>query len=68
MHFDKNGEYIKTWCPELKDVPTEYIHSPWKMPFELQKKINLWIGIHYPKPIACEKYTPKQYPTPKADQ
>jgi len=30
--FDKNGEYIKLWVPELKRVPAEYIHEPWTMP------------------------------------
>lgn len=33
--FDKNGDYIRTWCPELKHVPTDYIHDPWNMSKEL---------------------------------
>ena len=29
---DPNGIFIKKWIPELKNVPQEYIHEPWKMP------------------------------------
>ena len=34
--FDPAGEYIKTWVPELANVPTDYIHDPWNMPKSLQ--------------------------------
>ena len=34
--FDKNGDYIKLWVPELKKVPVEFIHEPWTMPKLLQ--------------------------------
>ena len=55
--FDKSGKYIKMWCPELKDVPLEYIHDPWNMPKSLQKSSNISIGEDYPLPITCLKYT-----------
>ncbi|MFT3673418.1 cryptochrome/photolyase family protein [Aestuariivirga sp.] len=29
--FDPNGEYVKRWVPELKDVPAASIHKPWEM-------------------------------------
>ena len=28
VKYDKNGDYIRTWCPELADVPTEDLHKP----------------------------------------
>jgi deoxyribodipyrimidine photo-lyase len=49
--FDPQGKYIKTYVPELKNVPTEYIHQPWKMSVELQKKLGVLIGKGYPAPI-----------------
>jgi len=47
--FDKNGNYIKTWCPELRNVYNGYIHDPWNMPLIMQKKLGVLIGVHYPK-------------------
>ncbi|MGQ0514128.1 FAD-binding domain-containing protein [Bacillus sp. D-CC] len=26
--FDKDGEYIRKWVPELRDMPNKYIHKP----------------------------------------
>lgn len=30
--FDPDGEYVKMYVPELKDVPAKWIHKPWQMP------------------------------------
>ena len=29
--FDKEGEYVKKWVPELKNVPKKFIHRPWEL-------------------------------------
>tara|TARA_B100000965_G_scaffold317103_1_gene277622 strand:- start:2905 stop:4323 length:1419 start_codon:yes stop_codon:yes gene_type:complete len=49
--FDKNGEYTTKWVPELKNFPKEFLHRPWELNIELQKKINIVIGKDYPRPI-----------------
>ena len=41
--FDPKGAYIRLWCPELENVPKDYIHEPWTMPKELQKKAKIQI-------------------------
>jgi deoxyribodipyrimidine photo-lyase len=29
--FDPDGAYIRHWLPELRNVPTQFIHAPWEM-------------------------------------
>ncbi len=29
--FDPEAKYIKTYCPELKDLPAKYCHDPTKI-------------------------------------
>ena len=54
--YDADGAYVRHWLPELKDVPTQLIHEPWKMSLADQEKYNCKIGAHnapgvdYPNP------------------
>lgn len=52
---DPNGEFIRTWVPELADVPNEYLSEPWTMPPLLQQMQGLVIGKQYPEPIVDHK-------------
>jgi deoxyribodipyrimidine photo-lyase len=51
MKFDPNGDYIRCFVPELVNVPNEFIHHPWEMPADLQKRAGCVIGKDYPEPI-----------------
>ena len=35
---DPNGDYVRHFCPELKDYPAKYIYEPWRAPIPDQKK------------------------------
>ena len=44
--FDKEGQYVKKWVPELKNLSKKFIHKPWE--FNDQK---FKLGRDYPYPI-----------------
>lgn len=56
---DKEGAFVRKYCPELKNLPTKYIYEPWKAPLSDQKKAGVKItgdgsdgmGGTYPKPM-----------------
>ncbi|MEG7843813.1 deoxyribodipyrimidine photo-lyase [Bacillus mobilis] len=53
--FDKDGEYIRKWVPELRDMPNKYIHKPWEAPEHMLQKANITLGHTYPLPVVDHK-------------
>ena len=49
--FDPDGQYVRAWCPELKDLETKYIHAPFDAPDEALQEAGVRLGDTYPKPI-----------------
>jgi deoxyribodipyrimidine photo-lyase len=58
--YDQLGDYVRLWLPELKDVPTQFVHEPWKMTQFHQMEYKCRLGVDYPNPIAKPFY-----PNPK---
>jgi deoxyribodipyrimidine photo-lyase len=48
---DPQGSYVRRWLPELAHVPDRYMHVPWTMPADLQRRVRCVIGQDYPAPI-----------------
>ena len=49
--YDPNGDYVRRWVPELREVPDEHLREPWKMDEEAQRAAGCVIGSDYPEPI-----------------
>lgn len=70
---DEDGLFVKKWIPELRDVPNQFVHSPWKLsPLELAMfhlssdsiYTNPIVDVEKSRRITLEKYT-KFYNSPK---
>ena len=48
---DVSGDYVRHYCPELAQVPREFLAHPWDMPPLLQVEVGCVIGEDYPAPI-----------------
>ncbi|GGX74310.1 deoxyribodipyrimidine photo-lyase [Litorimonas cladophorae] len=53
--FDKNGDYVRKYLPELKNLPNKYLNQPWTAPAEVLAKAGVKLGETYPKPVVDHK-------------
>ena len=49
--FDKTGDYVRQWVPEVRDVPDKYVHAPWTLPEKFPAAPGFTPGEHYPLPV-----------------
>jgi deoxyribodipyrimidine photo-lyase len=49
--FDPNGDYIKKYVPELKNIPVKYIHLPSELETDSLSSYGIKLDHNYPKPI-----------------
>lgn len=53
--FDAKGDFIKMWCPELRDFSAKSIHFPQDTDLSEQTRAKCIIGKDYPHPIVAYK-------------
>lgn len=51
QQLDPNGDYIRHFVPEVKNLPKEYIFCPWMAPIEVQREAGCIVGTDYPHPV-----------------
>ena len=49
--FDADGSYVRRWVPELAQLPTEFLHQPWKAPMQVLADSGVILGNNYPHPV-----------------
>jgi deoxyribodipyrimidine photo-lyase len=53
--FDKEGEYVREWVPEIAGLPNSIIHKPWEADTDMLKQAGVELGKDYPNPIIEHK-------------
>lgn len=56
---DPDGIFIKKWVPELAEIPSTFIHEPWKLSEIEQQFYGCRIGVDYQEPIVNLEETRK---------
>jgi deoxyribodipyrimidine photo-lyase len=49
--FDPEGNYIKKWLPQLKNLPKDLVHQPSKADAKTLKFFGIELGKNYPAPM-----------------
>ncbi|WP_244490276.1 deoxyribodipyrimidine photo-lyase [Rhizobium sp. Root483D2] len=49
--FDPDGIYVKTFVPELRDLPAKFVHRPFEAPEAVLKTAGVTLGKTYPQPL-----------------
>jgi deoxyribodipyrimidine photo-lyase len=49
--FDRDGDYVRRWVPELARLESRFLHKPWEAPDDILSAAGIRLGDTYPEPI-----------------
>ena len=49
--YDPDGAFVRTYVPEIADLPDAVLHAPWKAESKVLAKAGVHLAKNYPKPI-----------------
>ena len=49
--FDKDGEYLRRYLPELASLPDKHIHAPFEAPADVLRSADVRLDENYPSPV-----------------
>jgi len=55
-NYDRNGDYVKLWLPQLSGVSKQFVHKPYEMNRHQQEMSGVIVGADYPSP--CQSLRP----------
>jgi deoxyribodipyrimidine photo-lyase len=61
QRYDKKGDYVRHWCPELRDVPGGLVHQVFRLNEAQQRQYGLRLGRDYPRAIYVSPRWQKYY-------
>lgn len=59
--YDPEGHYVRTWLPELAELPPYYLHAPWEAPEAVLGKAGVVLGRTYPRPVVDHRQAREEY-------
>lgn len=55
--FDKAGDYVRRWVPEIAGLPDKFIQDPASAPDDVRQKAGISLDKDYPRPVVDLKQT-----------